>query len=617
MTTQRRGQTSRALWRHRWQVLATIVLITGTTAVVSKRYTPVYSATAVLVVNQPAESSSSFDQFRATEAYARTLAQLIGRRNVAAEVVTELSFPLKATQALRLTRFSLVNETQLLEVHAESTDPAEAQELANTYARVFTRYASSNLRGAAPSTITVADTAPLPLQPTRPRPTLYTLVAFVFAVAVASALAMVRDRLDTRIEDADELERSFGLPVLAALPPRGSSARSHERFDEAIRVLRTNLQFASETPISALEITSVREGEGKSTVAAELARSFALLALYEGAVLVVDTDLRRPTLAAKLEVAGPSVEERGLSTYLRGEHRLADCVVGTSLVGLRVLPSGPQPENPSTLLGFAASREALANLTREAETVIFDTPPIKVGADASIVATAVDGVVMVIDLSLCRREELRESLDQLRRINATILGFVVNRHHRTRRAAHSSYYYYGDDGGRGQSAAMNVVRRVAGRRRPAVAVDRARPVAPTWQSYAIARERLADAATVSPVGERNRDGGEHEEGGLNGLNLVVRDRQSLQQEAGQRGADAYRRRVGGLATPTDFFHQGAHHESDPGEVGAEPQEAELDADVEKDVVDVGERAPALGDAKTKRVRLEFQGTDAEDRPLLD
>ena len=426
--TQRRDPTWRVLMRSRWLILAIVVGITGMTAVLSKLQPPVYAATATLIVNQPTSRTTSFEVVQANQAFARTLARLIGKPNVADKVASKLPFPITGSKVSKRMSFKPVNETQLIEVTAQDRDAEKAQEIANTYARTFVAYVATTLPEAAPSSgLSVADLAVAPRSPARPKPTLYTLVALVLSTAGALALVLIRARLDTRVHDPDALAEEFGLPVLGVLPAIDLSEHAERRFEEAVRLLCTTLQYATTTPLRSVVITSTSEGEGKSTVAAELAEAYATLSLVEGAVLAVDADLRRPALHLRTGLGDEINERAGLTTYLRGQHDVASCVVSTPLLSLRIMPSGPLPSHPSTLLGFASTRDALQRLRSEAQIVVFDTPPLSVGADASIVAAQADGVLLVVDLAKSRAPDLRASIDQLLKVGARPLGFVVNR----------------------------------------------------------------------------------------------------------------------------------------------------------------------------------------------
>lgn len=438
--SRRTEQPGLVLWRRKWWILGWTVLFTLGVYFVVGQQTQLYSATATIAVGQADTKGVSFDSVQANQAYTRTLAKLIGKPTVADQVVARLSFPITRRQASSEMSFSPLQETQLLEVTAEDPDPQHAQELANTWATVFTGYAETNLKEIATSAVRLADPAVLG-EKSSPRPKLAAAVALVIAAALGCAGALIQQRLDRRIHDASELAEDLELPVLATLPHRGRGGANAEAYAEAVRVLRTNLQFATDFPLRSVAITSTHKGEGKSTVAAELMRTFALLSLVDGAVLGVDADLRRPALFERLGLS--TVPKRGLTDYLIGGVELDALTVRTDLDALRVIGPGDLPTNPSTLLGFASSREAMVGLSTAAPVVVWDTPPVEAGADAALVAACVDGVIVVVDLKTTRIEEIRDTVEQLRRVSGVVLGLVVNRD--SSGVRRGGYYYSGDE----------------------------------------------------------------------------------------------------------------------------------------------------------------------------
>jgi capsular exopolysaccharide synthesis family protein len=429
MAGMRREAAWRTLLRSRWLVLSFVVLATGTTAVVSKLQAPVYLATATLVVNQPSGEGVSFDLVQANQAYARTLARLIGSENVAAEVLDDV--PTAAPDAdalLQQMSFAPVTETQLIEVQAESRDAQAAARTANAYAETFVGYVSRNIPNAAPSSgVSVADEAVVPSSPDRPKPTLYTLLALVLSSALAVALVLIRSRVDTRVHDNDTLQAELGIPVLGVLPRIGRSQASQRLFEEAVRLLGTSVAHAGRGPVRSIVVTSSLQGEGKSTVVAELSTALGAISLTDNAVLAVDADMRRPALHKRLGLPDDVGEHRGLTTFLREQHDIEAVVVATELSSLRMIPAGPLPSHPSALLGFPASRAALRALVDHADVVVLDTPPVTVGADASLVAMDADCVLMVVDLSRARLPDLRSAVDQLSKVGRRPLGLIVNR----------------------------------------------------------------------------------------------------------------------------------------------------------------------------------------------
>jgi capsular exopolysaccharide synthesis family protein len=191
-------------------------------------------------------------------------------------------------------------------------------------------------------------------------------------------------------------------------------------ISEAYRTLRTNLDFAGlDRKLQTVVVTSAGVGEGKSTTLANLA---VVSAQAGRKVIVVDADLRRPSLH---EVFG--VENRaGLTTMMMEEGALASPPLqDTGIEGLALLTSGPLPPNPAELLGSRRMEEVIAMLAQRAAHVFFDTPPVVAVTDAAVLATKVDGVVLVISAGKTRREYARSAVQRLQQINARLVGTVL------------------------------------------------------------------------------------------------------------------------------------------------------------------------------------------------
>ncbi len=200
---------------------------------------------------------------------------------------------------------------------------------------------------------------------------------------------------------------------------------------EAYRTLRTNLQFSSlDHPIHTLLITSSSPDEGKSTLLANLA---VTLAQAEQRVIVVDCDLRRPTLHTVFGISN----EHGLTSALLAE--TADLpLAATEVDGLLVLPSGPLPPRPADLIGSRRMDALIARLRSQADLILFDAPPVVSVTDAAVLATKVDGVVLAAKSGKTRRDRAREAVQLLQKVNAHVLGVVLT----NTRAEHAAYSAY-------------------------------------------------------------------------------------------------------------------------------------------------------------------------------
>ncbi|MEA2481699.1 MAG: tyrosine-protein kinase, partial [Thermoleophilaceae bacterium] len=314
---------------------------------------------------------------------------------------------------------------------------ARAQQIANAWADTVVSYAQQRLQPSTQARLSIADRAPLPTSPDRPKPTLYTLVAAILGLAIGLGAAFLRDRLDRRLRTSEDVEERFDVPVLARIARRGRSDQSVTAFREAYRILRTNLQFASQGGrMRSIAITSGQEGEGKTTSVAQLANSFAEIGLR---VIIVEADLRRPALQRELMPDREEPLRPGLSNYLVEAVELDDVIFPSGRPNVDIVPAGPLPPAPSALLESRRGRTAVQELIKEADIVLIDCPPLTIGADASVIAGWVDGVILVVDLQSSTYESVREALRQLDAVHASTLGLVLNR---DRGAEPSSYDYY-------------------------------------------------------------------------------------------------------------------------------------------------------------------------------
>jgi capsular exopolysaccharide synthesis family protein len=191
-------------------------------------------------------------------------------------------------------------------------------------------------------------------------------------------------------------------------------------ISEAYRTLRTNLDFASlAKALKTLVITSAGVGEGKSTTLANLA---VVSAQAGRKVTLVDADLRRPAVH---KIFGLS-NEAGLTTVMMEGSALNSLPLqATGIEGLSVLTSGPLPPNPAELMGLRRMEELVAALAEVADQVFFDTPPVVAVTDAAVLATKVDGVLLVVSAGKTRRDHARTAVQRLEQINARLVGTVL------------------------------------------------------------------------------------------------------------------------------------------------------------------------------------------------
>jgi non-specific protein-tyrosine kinase len=213
--------------------------------------------------------------------------------------------------------------------------------------------------------------------------------------------------------------------LIALRDPRSPAA-------EAYRTLRTNIQFSSlDKPLRTLLVTSTAPDEGKSTTLANLAIT---IAQSEQRVILVDCDLRRPSLHTLFELPN----DDGLTSLILSQEDAPIPLRETSVPGLSLLTSGPIPPRPADILGSRRMETVIARLRAEADIVLFDTPPVVAVTDAAVLATRMDGVLLVFQAGKTSRDHARQARQILEKVKANIVGVVLNN-----AEVEKAYGYYG------------------------------------------------------------------------------------------------------------------------------------------------------------------------------
>jgi capsular exopolysaccharide synthesis family protein len=411
------------LWRRKWIVLLTVVVATAATYLVGRELPKVYSAQATLFVGDRGAASNDFEAIQSGQVLAKTYAELIQSKNVARRVADSLADGRTAGELLEQTSFKPVPDTQLIVVSAEGSSPTAAARLANVYASTFVRYAAAELAEETEGDVSVADRAVPSMTPIRPRPTLYAGVMLMFSLFLGAGLAILRDRFDTRLGTDEDISRLLDLPVLAHVPATGRRRprrAEEQQFLEAFRILRTNLMFLRPgEPLSTVLVTSAQALDGKSTCAVSLAQ---VIAEQGRRVVIIEGDLRRPMLARTYDL-DPKI---GVAHYLVLDRPFEEILHETTVPNLYVAPAGALPPRPSALLQPDVAQRLVDEAANWADFVVVDSPPLSAGADASILAHAVGGVLFVVNYRRTRRSDAIAALRRLRQTEAQLVGVVIN-----------------------------------------------------------------------------------------------------------------------------------------------------------------------------------------------
>lgn len=266
------------------------------------------------------------------------------------------------------------------------------------------------------------------------------VLGLVGGLLLSTLLAVAIDRIDNKIYSEEDAIQATGLPVLTHVP------RIDHRSDQSIligqegtsvllesfRMLRTQLSFISSYGhMKALVLTSSQPSEGKSTVSSNLAIA---LALNKKKVVLVDTDLRRPTIHKVFDIDNG----KGFTSVVAGTETLGDALQVTGTEGLSILTSGPKPPNPAELLDSRMARDLIEELKADFDYVIIDAPPALFMADAQIVASMADGVLLVVSCQEAKRGAVERTYELMAQTGVKIVGMVLNKFSEEQ----SGYYGY-------------------------------------------------------------------------------------------------------------------------------------------------------------------------------
>lgn len=416
-----------AMLRRRWRLIALGLIVCLAGAEVSTYLqTPKYRTSTRLLVSATA-AESAIDEI--------TKRQLASQRAVAyAQYATTGPAVAAATQEARVSSGVSVAATAsgsspFLIITTTSSNARAAAAVANAYLTVLPKVVTSldqNPSSSALPQLSILEAAGVPSAPSSPKPRTNLLIGAVLGLLVGFASALLRESLDSTIRRSSDLERVAEVDLLGVISKEYGDerliavTRPRSRRTEAYRQVRTNLEFTGpEGMPRSIVVTSAAPGEGKSTLAANL----AVIASHAGKeVVVVDADLRRPTLANLFQVR----ESPGLTDVLSGRVDLDEVLQSFDGERLTILPSGALPRSPSELLGSTAMLEVIKRLEQRFDLVIIDTAPVLPVTDALVIAVNVGGVVIVARLAETTRSSLRRTVSLIKNINARVLGVVAN-----------------------------------------------------------------------------------------------------------------------------------------------------------------------------------------------
>jgi polysaccharide biosynthesis transport protein len=286
------------------------------------------------------------------------------------------------------------------------------------------------------SMVEVVDKAEAGLKAVRPNKVLNITLGVIVGLIVGIGLAFFIEYLDTSVKTIDDVERSLQAPVLGVIPQNVGSLLEEgpeSPHAEAYRVLRTNILFSRKADtLNTLTVISGGAGEGKSTTLFNLATTFA----HNGhRVLIVDSDLRRPSIHKMLHVSNAI----GLTNYLLKQNTIEEVIQTSNLPTLDFMPSGKLPSSSMGILNSAQMKNLIMELKRRYDFVFFDSPPVLGVSDASILASEVDMCLQVIQYRRYPQQMTLRAKQMILKVGGNLLGLVLNN---INMSQDENYYYY-------------------------------------------------------------------------------------------------------------------------------------------------------------------------------
>lgn len=463
-----------ALLRKAWMIItATVIAGLLSLSVTAFLITPLYQSTAMFYVNNGSFSlgSASINMSSSDLSVSKSLVDsyivILNTRETLTAVADYAEVDRSYTEMKEMISATAVNETEIFQVVVTSADPKEAEAIADAISYILPKRISSIVEGTSAE---IVDHAVLPSKKSSPNTMKNTMVGLMLGFMASVGLICLYEIFNITIRSEEDIEQCCHYPVLAVVPDMRSgskgggyyaynhkeevkkrkNSRKKQTFAgknkknlaaenndlafignnlgfsaaEAYKLLGTKVQFsfADEMDNHVISVSSSLPGEGKSLTSINLGHSLSTL---NKKVLIVDCDLRKPSMATKLGIKATP----GLSNYLVRQNDLTEVVQKLTLDGgvrIDAITAGDIPPNAVELLSSDRMSRLVTDLRQTYDVIILDLPPIREVSDAMVVSKLSDGILIVTRENYCDRVLLGSSIKQFEFINAKILGIVLN-----------------------------------------------------------------------------------------------------------------------------------------------------------------------------------------------
>ncbi|MDR1914434.1 MAG: polysaccharide biosynthesis tyrosine autokinase [Clostridiales bacterium] len=431
-----------------FSVFGVLISLCVTTFVLKNQF----ESNVKLYVYVPPSEQQSLAQDISAVNYAQkvvnTYIQMMDTRSFYKQIADESGLPYTAGQVSGMITFSVLGATEVFEAKVTAGNPEDALSIAQSIAVIAPRVIQSIQESAS---LKIVDPAVINNNPVSPNLRLNLIIGFLAGLAIAAVFVFIRDMLDTKIKNGDELSDRYGIHILAAVGDiseeerkKGSSssvAASNPTIApehmEAYRTARTNLNFSVlNKGCKKIAIVSSLPKEGKTTTSVHIAT--ALAQQLDTTVLLIDCDLRKPRIHRYYKLQNTP----GLTDYLSGMNPLEDVLKKTQYENLTLISAGTVPPNPSELLASHAFTSFIEMMNDSYDFIIIDTSPLNLVSDAISIARLMDGCVISAVQGASVHPEVARTLELLKNAEAKITGVVLHGVERGKKRGSKSGYGY-------------------------------------------------------------------------------------------------------------------------------------------------------------------------------
>lgn len=463
----------RIIRKHVISVAVTFVVVFAAVCAYTLLTPPKYTATSQVFATFSASDSTSsqgnFNDINNAGSYIsnqiKSYPTLATTESVLQPVIDQLGLNSTVSQLAGQLTVTNPTDTAFVNISVEDTNPKEAADIANAVAKSMKTVVEDSLYSSgnkSPVTLSVVQQAQEPSGPSSPKITLNMAIGIVGGLILGIIVALLKDLFSTRIEEAFELQEYIDAPIMGRIPEddllKGEVpviiAKPSSPIAEEYRRVRTNLSFTA--PVEGMSsrlivMSSTGPSEGKTTSAVNTA---VALAENGAKVLLVDADLRHPSVANRLGLEGNA----GLTHVLSGQASVKDVVQRYWKPNLHIMPAGPKPPNASALLNSPVMKELLKQALAQYDYVLVDTSPLVVANDAYVFGAMGNGIVIVSGRDVTDKRDLRDITAQLDTLNIAVNGFIFNYAKDSKKdysSKYNNYYYYDDDSNSGNKNSRN------------------------------------------------------------------------------------------------------------------------------------------------------------------